>query len=416
MTSKIIIGPFRQIITMRNLPKYGIIKDHQLEIVEMGGIIINDGIIQEILNSDLFSSMINEKSAEIQYLEIKQPLVLTPGFIDAHTHICFAGNRADEYAMKLEGQSYIEIANKGGGILNTVNATRAASQEQLTQLTLQRAKKMAETGITTCEVKSGYGLTIESELKILRAIKQCENEKGIPDLISTCLAAHVKPPEFKTHEEYLNEITSNLLPQIKKEELAERVDIFIEEGAFEGKSAENYLKIAKELGFQITVHADQFSVNGSKLAAEIGAISADHLEASSNFELEALKAKNVIATVLPGASLGLGIGFAPARKILDLGLELVISSDWNPGSAPMGDLLVQAAIIGAYEKLSMAETFAAITFRAADALNLVDRGKLDKGMRADMCAFPCENFSEILYRQGVLKPEYVWKNGKLIVS
>lgn len=416
MTGTIIIGPFRQILTMRNLPKNGSISDKQLEIVQMGGIVIKDGIIQDILTSPTFKSLIEDKPPEMEFLEIKQPLVLTPGLIDTHTHICFAGNRANEYAMKLEGISYLDIAKQGGGILSTVKATRAASQEQLVQLTVKRAKKMAQNGVTTCEVKSGYGLAVESELKILRAINQCKNEKNIPDIIPTCLAAHVKPPEFDSHAEYLEDLIIKLLPKLKEEELTSRIDIFIEEGAFEGNSAKNYLSAAKELGFQIVIHADQFSVNGSKLAAEIGAISADHLEASTNLELEQLKDQNVIATVLPGASLGLGIPFAPARKILDQGLELVISSDWNPGSAPMGDLLIQAALIGAYEKLSMAETLASITFRAADALNLNDRGKIEKGMRADLCAFPCESFSEILYRQGTLKPEYVWKKGNLIVS
>jgi imidazolonepropionase len=283
-------------------------------------------------------------------------------------------------------------------------------------ITVERGKKMLSFGITTCEVKSGYGLTLEDELKILRSIHSAKEIKETPTFVPTCLAAHVKPPEFKTHEDYLNYILENLLPKIKEEKLADRIDIYIEKEAFSAEIVKPYLKTAKEMGFQIVVHADQFNVGGSHIAAEVGALSADHLEVSSSDELSLLRDEGVVATVLPGASLGLGIPFAPARKILDKGLSLVIASDWNPGTAPMGDLLVEAAILGAYEKLSMAETLAALTIRAANALKLDDRGALKEGNRADMCAFACEDFREILYHQGSLKPTYVWKKGKLIFS
>ena len=170
------------------------------------------------------------------------------------------------------------------------------------------------------------------------------------------------------------------------------------------------------MGFDLVVHADQFTTGGSRIAVETGALSADHLEASTDIEIKQLAASDTVAVVLPGASLGLGIGFAPARKLLDAGASMAIASDWNPGSAPMGDLLTQAAILGAFEKLSTAETFAALTFRAAKALNLNDRGTIEPGKLADMQAFPCADYREILYHQGKLKPAKVWKRGETGVN
>jgi imidazolonepropionase len=197
--------------------------------------------------------------------------------------------------------------------------------------------------------------------------------------------------------------------------LAKRVDVFVEDTAFTEKEALDYLLAAKEMGFEATVHADQFSTGGSKVAAEAGAVSADHLEASGEEEINLLKEAGVVATVLPGASLGLGMKFAPARTMLDSGLCLAIATDWNPGSAPMGDLLLQAALLGAAEKLTTAETLAAITTRAANALHLFDRGVLAKGFIADMVAFQIDNYNEILYAQGKLKPTLIWKKGKRVV-
>ncbi|MDP2059249.1 MAG: amidohydrolase family protein, partial [Flavobacteriaceae bacterium] len=228
----------------------------------------------------------------------------------------------------------------------------------------------------------------------------------------TCLAAHIIPKDFEGDAPvYLHYITEKLLPILKREKLTNRIDIFIEQTAFSEKEATQFLNRSKQMGFQITVHADQFSVGGSAVAIEMGAQSADHLEASKTKEIEQLAASDTVAVVLPGASLGLGMPFAPARKLLDAGCCLAIASDWNPGSAPMGDLLTQAAVLGAYEKLSTPEVFAGLTFRAAHALGLEDRGRIQSGMLADLIGFPCGDYRDILYRQGNLKPELVWKNG-----
>ncbi len=387
-------GPFTQLLTMDNLPLRGKISDEQLEIILNGGILHKDGRILEVGN---FEKLRKENpDAEVQFFEGEN--VCLPGMIDVHTHICWAGSRARDYAMRLAGKTYLEIAEIGGGIWDTVQKTREASVEELAKLTFEHAEKLYKQGITTIEVKSGYGLSVEQELKMLKAIRLA-NEKSRAELVPTCLAAHMKPKDFAGNErEYLQHIVENLLPEVKSQNLANRIDIFVEKGAFSIDDAKYYLAEAKKMGFDVVIHGDQFSNNCACLAAEFEAVSIDHLEYADEKEIEILSKSNVIPVVLPGASLGLGERFAPARKLLDTGCPLVIASDWNPGSAPMGNLLVQAAILGAYEKLSMAETWAALTCRAAKALKRNDIGVLKKGNKADFIVFETGDFREILYR------------------
>jgi imidazolonepropionase len=333
--------------------------------------------------------------------------------IDAHTHICWAGSRAKDYAMRLSGKTYLEIAAAGGGIWDTVLKTRSASATELTEITVNRANQLLKQGVTTIEVKSGYGLSVEQELKILEAIAEA-NQKSAADLVPTCLAAHILPKDYSgSEEEYLQLIIEKLLPEIQKKNLAKRVDIFVEKSAFSISAAKKYLQIATQMGFDIVLHGDQFSTGGAALANETTALSVDHLEAANEDEIRILAKGTVIPVVLPGASLGLGEPFAPARQLLDVGTSLVIASDWNPGSAPMGNLLAQAAILGAAQKLSMSEVWAAITCRAANAINKSDRGILKQGNVADFIAFRTTDYQEILYQQGQLVPEMVWKNGSL---
>lgn len=407
----ILTGPFRQIIGMKNLPLKGALQDDQLEIIEEGGILMSEGSIQSV---GRFSDMQSDLPPQnIKLLE--GDCVALPGMIDAHTHICFAGSRARDYSMRVGGKTYLEIAKEGGGIWDTVSQTRKASLEELKEGVLMRARLLLKNGVTTVEVKSGYGLSVEEELKMLRAIKQADEILDM--LVPTCLAAHIPPRDYEgSSNSYLYEIHSTLWPLIQKEGLANRMDIFIEEGAFGMEEARNYMLAAKDFRFDLVMHVDQFHPGGSHLAVELDALSADHLEASGDREIELLAGSDVIPIALPGASLGLGDRFTPARKLLDAGTSLVIASDWNPGSAPMGDLLTQAAILGASQKLSMAETWAAMTFRAAAALRLEDRGVIEAGKRADVVAFPTDDYREILYRQGQLRPSHVWKKGVPFLS
>ncbi|WP_420401976.1 imidazolonepropionase [Flagellimonas sp.] len=404
MDKPLLIGPFSQLLPMTNLPVKGSLKDVDLLIIENGGILVSEGKIKEIgVYEDL-------KSQDVDVHHIEGQYVCLPGFVDSHTHICFGGSRARDYALRNAGASYLEIAKAGGGIWDTVTQTRKASQEQLEVGIMDRSKIHLQNGTTTIEVKSGYGLSVDEELKMLRAIKNA-NTKTSADLVATCLAAHMKPKDWNGDVAYLDEIIAKLFPAIKAENLSQRVDAFIEESAFTQNEIESYFGKAQEMGFDITVHADQFTTGGSEVAIKFGAISADHLEASTEREVQLLAKSNVIATALPGASLGLGCAYTPARKILDAGGALAIASDHNPGSAPMGDLLTQASILGTFEKLSNTEVLAGITFRAAAALNLSDRGTLESGNLADFVVFPTDNYQEITYHQGGLKPTMVFKNG-----
>lgn len=407
-----LVGPITHLLTLDKLPLKGALKDDQLEIIHRAGILIEG---EKILKVGPWE-MLKKDFPEAELIFLEDEFVALPGLVDCHTHICFGGSRAKDFAMRNAGKSYLEIAESGGGIWDTVTQTRKLSLEELVEKTIRNANRHLSEGVTTIEVKSGYGLTVAEELKMLRAIQKA-NQSTYADLIPTCLAAHMKPRDFEgSNSEYLEMISEELFPILKKENLTNRIDAFVEKSASSPEEISPYFQKAKEMGFDLTVHADQFTTGGSAVAIKFGALSADHLEASGEKEIQELAQSNTIAVALPGASIGLGCPFTPARKILDRGGALAIASDWNPGSAPMGDLMVQASILSTFEKLSTAEVFAGITFRAAAALGLDDRGKIAAGYLADFILFPTSDYREILYQQGKLKPEMVWKLGSLEVG
>ena len=397
---------------MSSIPLKGPVSDTELTVWEDMALILDGERIYRIGAYSELKEIANQLQADLITLE--SPSIVVPGWIDAHTHICFAGSRAQDYAYRNSGATYQEIAQKGGGIWDTVTRTRTADENNLAGGVVERAKRHLKNGVTTIEVKSGDGLSVQEELKMIRAISKAGREVA-SDLVPTCLAAHISPKDYpKGATAYLEMIAGELLPILKKEKLCTRIDAFIEEGAFDQKTIRPYLRQAMEMGFALTLHADQFSTGGSAIAVEFNALSADHLEASTEKEIHLLAKSNVIAMALPGASLGLGCNFTPARRLLDAGAALAIASDHNPGSAPMGDLLTQASILGTFEKLSNAEVLAGIAFRAAAALGLNDRGKLQEGYLADFLVFSTPHYNEILYHQGTLKPATVWKKGKQV--
>lgn len=409
-----LIGPITQVLTLDKLPLKAALKDEQLEILGNAGILIEGEKILEI--GDFETLKVKALSLGAELIDLKGDHVAVPGFVDCHTHICFGGSRARDFAMRNSGKTYLEIAEAGGGIWDTVTQTRNLSLEELAEKTSRNANRHLSEGVTTIEVKSGYGLSVDEELKMFRAIQKAKVSTSA-DLIPTCLAAHMKPRDFVgSNSKYLAEISEQLFPILKAEKLCNRIDAFVEKSAFSPEEIKPYFQKAKDSGFDITVHADQFSPGGSEVAILFGAKSVDHLEASTEKEISQLAKSDVIAVALPGASLGLGCAFTPARKILDQGGALAIASDWNPGSAPMGDLITQASILATFEKLSTAEVFAGITFRAAAALGLEDRGRLKAGLLADFCLFPTSNYQEILYQQGAMKPVQVWKKGEKILD
>ncbi|MBD3904583.1 imidazolonepropionase [Chryseobacterium sp. Ch-15] len=405
-----LIGPFKQVVTLANLPLRGKLSDQQLEIIVDGGILIKNNKIQKIGNFETLKS--ENQNVEIETIEGEQ--IVLPAFVDSHTHICFGGNRANDFAMRNAGKTYLEIAESGGGIWSSVQHTRNASEEELLKTLLKRIDFLISLGITTIEVKSGYGLDVENELKMLRMIKKAQ-DKTQATLVPTCLSAHLKPRDFEgSNEEYLEYILTEILPKVKEENLAKRVDIFIEKSAFQPEESKAFLLKTKDLGFEITVHADQFTPGSSRIAVEVGAKSADHLEATIDEDIAFLAQSETVATALPGASLGLGEKFTPARKLLDAGAIVAIASDWNPGSAPMGNLITQASILATFEKLTTAEVLAGMTFRSAFALGLEDRGRLEPNLKADFVTYKTNNFQNVLYNQGSLNAEHVYINGAKI--
>ncbi len=405
-----LIGPFKQILTLSNLPLRGKLVDDDLEIITNGGILINEGVVVKVGNFDLLKSEFHNISIEI----IEGEQIVLPAFVDSHTHICFGGNRANDFAMRNAGKTYLEIAESGGGIWSSVKHTREASDEELLNTLLKRIYYLVSLGITTIEIKSGYGLNVESEIKMLRIINRAQNFTKAT-LIPTCLSAHLKPKDFEgNNREYLDYILNEILPIVSKENLAKRVDIFIEKSAFLPEESKDFLIKTKELGFDITVHADQFTAGSSRIAVEVGAHSADHLEATIDEDIAYLAQSNTVATALPGASLGLGEKFTPARKLLDAGAILAIASDWNPGSAPMGNLITQASILATFEKLTTAEVLAAITYRAAYALRLKNIGKIEENYKADFVTYKTNNFQNVLYNQGRLEPSDVYIDGEKV--
>jgi len=307
-----LVGPISQVVTLENLPLKGPIIDSVLPIISNAGIAFENSKIVAVQNWDsLITKYPNAKITELEgdYLAV-------PGYIDCHTHICFGGTRARDFALRNAGVSYLEIAQSGGGIWDTVTQTRKCTEEELTQIVAKNANKHLHLGVTTIEVKSGYGLSVDEEIKMLRAIKN-GNIETAADLVATCLAAHLKPKDFNgSNEAYLNYLVTNLFPVLKSENLTNRIDAFVETSAFSVNEIAPYLQAAKAFNFEITIHADQFTTGGSEVAVQYGAISADHLEASEDKEIEALANSNTIAVALPGASVGLGCAFAPARKII----------------------------------------------------------------------------------------------------
>lgn len=344
--------------------------------------------------------------------------LLTPGLIDAHTHMIFGGDRSFELAAKLAGKSYMEL-HETGGILATVRATRAASAEELLAKGKARLDQMLLHGTTTVESKSGYGLDLETEVKCLEVNQRLQAEHPL-DVVSTFMAAHATPPEFKGRQaDYVEHILKDMLPVVVERKLAEYFDIFCEPGIFELEETEKMAKAALAAGLRLKIHADELAqLGGAGLAARLGAVSTEHLMAISDEDIDALAKSQTVACLLPSTSYYLMVkNFAPARKMLEKGVKVAVASDFNPGSSPSLNLQMAMSLAVFGMKMLPGEVFTAVTYRAAEALNREQLvGSLEAGKQADIVVFDCPSLDHFFYDFGRNHVHAVFKKGQLLVD
>jgi imidazolonepropionase len=340
-----------------------------------------------------------------------------PGLIDCHTHTVFAGTREQEFVQRIEGASYAEIAEAGGGIRNTMSAVRRAELEELVELALPRLERMLAWGVTTVEIKSGYGLSPEHELKMLRAVKSLATRQPI-ECVGTYLAAHTVPPEFDGDPDaYLDTVCAyDVLERIQEERLAEFADVFCERTAFDVDRSRRFLESCARFRMTPRLHADQITQMGaSRLAADVGARSADHLEIIDAAGLEAMKAAGTIAVLLPACSFYLGVSQSPARRIIDAGIPVAVATDYNPGSSVIESLPLTMSMACTQLRMTPAQVLVAATSNAAAVLNRQDRlGALAEGMQADLTLLDVPNIEQMCYFAGRNSTRMVIKNGAIV--
>ncbi|MCF7926672.1 MAG: imidazolonepropionase [Candidatus Izimaplasma sp.] len=344
-----------------------------------------------------------------------QGLIAMPGFIDSHTHLVYGGSREGEFRQKLEGIPYLDILKQGGGILKSVEQTRASSFDELYQQSLKSLNILMSYGVTSLEIKSGYGLNLETEIKQLKVIKQLKEDTKL-DIKATYLGAHAIPNEYKNKaNDYLETVKSDLLT-IKQENLADFVDIFCEDSVFDLEQSKDFLSYAKDLGFNLKIHADEIvSLGGGGLAAELKATSADHLMAVSDSDIKELAKSKTVTNLLPATSFYLNKTYANARKMIKEGCIVALSSDYNPGSSPSENFQFVMQLGANKLKMTPGEVLTAVTINAAKAINLEQSvGSLEVGKQADIVLLDAPNLPYVLYHYGINHTSKVIKNGKVI--
>jgi len=382
----------------------GVITDHS--------IIIEGQLIKELIPT---SKTGKKKFDEVIDLEGK---IVLPGLIDCHTHTAFAGSRANEFRLKLKGATYEEIAKAGGGINTTVQSVRNSSFEDLVALIAPRINYFIKRGITTLEIKSGYGLSFYDEIKLLQVINHFKKEAKI-DIIPTFLGAHTFPPEYKNDpEQYMSMIMNEMLPFIADKKLAVFCDAFCEKTAFSPEQTDRIFTVAAKKGLKLKLHSEQFnSIGGIDIGIKHNVTSIDHLEVITDENLEKLGKTEIVSVLLPGVSFFLNYGFAPARRIIENGGIVALSTDYNPGSSHIADLNLIMSLACLKMKMTVEETLTAVTINAAKALDLsIDRGSIEPGKRADLAVFNTNDYSDIIYNVGRNLNCMTIKNGEIIYN
>ena len=386
-----------------------------LKVIEDGAVIIENGLIKAVGPSKDILAGFNAKTFET--IDAAGKAVL-PGFVDSHTHFPFGGYRPEEYSWHLKGMPYMEIMQKGGGIVNTMAATRKASREELLDLGRQRLDAMLAMGVTTVEGKSGYGLDLETEIKQLEVMAELDREHPIA-VVPTFLGAHAVPTEYKGRaDDYIDYIIHTVLPEVVRRGLAECCDVFCEQNVFSVPQSRRLLQQAKALGLQLKLHADEMvSLGGAELAAELGAVSADHLLQASDEGIRAMARAGVVATLLPGTAFNLREAYARGREMIEQGCAVALATDFNPGSCFTFSIPLIMALSVLHVGLTPEEAVSAMTLNGAAALGRADKvGSLDVGKAGDAIILSYPSYLFILYHMGINIVEKVVKGGRLVVD
>ncbi|MDM5223274.1 imidazolonepropionase [Peribacillus sp. NJ11] len=389
----------------------------ELGLIKDGSIWMESGLIQAVGTTKELEELYADRMHEAEVFDASGHLV-TPGLVDPHTHVVYGGSREREFEMRLEGATYMDIMNGGGGIHATTRMTREASEEELMEQTKRRLDSFLAHGVTTVEGKSGYGMNLETELKQLRVMKKLQEEHPI-DLVPTFMGAHAVPKDYKGREdEFVDHLINDMLPIVSEEKLAEFNDVFCEKGVFTPEQSERILKAGKKYGLIPKIHADEIEpYGGAELAAKIGAISAEHLLKASEEGIQAMAKSGTIACLLPATALYLREDAAPGRRMVDEGVAVAISTDCNPGSSPTTSMPLVMNLACISMRLTPAEALTAATYNAACAINRQEKiGSLEVGKQADVVLWNVENYQELQYLFGVNHVKTVWKNGVQVVN
>jgi imidazolonepropionase len=418
MSTPIFIRNASQLVTLQGSSDAPRVKGamSELGIIENGSVWMEEGVIQAVgTDIELFEKYAG-RIDEAEVVDASGKLV-TPGLVDPHTHVVFAGSRENEFNMRLQGATYMEIMNSGGGIYATTRRTQSATQEELFQESYERLNQFLRHGVTTVEAKSGYGMEWETELKQLEVAKQL-NDKHVIDVVSTFMGAHAVPKEYKQNpNEFVRLLIDEMIPKVAELGLAEFNDVFCEHGVFTPEQSKQILEAGLRYGLIPKIHADEIEpYEGAELAAEVGAISADHLLRASEKGMKAMAEKGVVGVLLPGTAYFLMAESANGRKMVDLGVPVALSTDCNPGSSPTVSLPFIMNLGCLKMGMTPAEVITATTINAAHAINRgKEIGSLEVGKKGDVTIFNVGNYMKLQYSYGVNHTDTVVKNGQVVV-
>lgn len=413
MKKNLIIRNASELVTNSGFEAKKGLEMRALKVINDGAVVVENGMITRVGTTDEVLKGIDLSQYEV--IDAAGKTVL-PGFVDSHTHFIFGGYRADEYGWRLEGVPYMDIMNRGGGIINSVKGTREATEAELTELGLSRLDSMLALGVTTVEGKSGYGLDTVTELKQLRVMREVNRQHPL-DVVTTFMGAHAVPPEYKGRGmEFIDLLIAEMLPIVAAENLAEFCDVFCEKNVFSIEESRKLMEKAKELGLKVKLHADEIvQLGGAELAAELGATSADHLLQASNEGVTAMAQANVVATCLPCTAFSLREHYARARFMIDQGCAVALATDFNPGSCFTESIPLVIALATLYMNMTIEEVITALTLNGAAAVGRADKvGSIDIGKAGDLVIHEFPSYRFLPYHIAMPTAETVIKNGEVV--